>query len=258
MTHASEQKTNDHELIATYGNKNGQIHTDLKAAKATKELPENTEKTGDKQINEAITAFRRKTDITLRDPISGLLNCDGFMKTYRETFSFRTDTKGPLHADEHGMLLLLDIQGFPLIEDVYGDAVAQNCLREVGDILGHFLQGEDAGGRLRDDQFIVLMRNTSLHRAMERLHKLSSGLTGVEVKAGTTRISLKVNIGLKPFRPGDTAEAILAGADLYKQTMIEEDRILNKTRDAGKRRHSGYRSDQKLNRGSQTMRQAMS
>ena len=175
-------------------------------------------------------AFRQKTDITQRDVISGLLTCDGFMRQYREAFCYRSDTQGPLHADERGMLVLFDINDFDLIKNVYGAVVAQNCLREVGDILGQFLDVEKDdhkchryAGRLRADQFALLMRDVPLGKALEALHDLSSALNGVSVKAGTTKIDLKINLGLKPYLPGDTAEAILAGADLYKTTMIEED-----------------------------------
>ena len=257
MTQTLEKHKDKHDLVATRRTKGKPAKADLRAQPAR---PNNARagSSNTKQQQEAISAFRQKIDMTLRDPISGLLNCDGFMKLYREAFSFRNDTQGPLHCDEHGLLLLLDIENYPLIEDVYGDAVAQNCLREIGDILNRFVKQEDVVGRLRDDQFALMMRNTSLHQAMERLHKLSSSLIGVEVKAGTTRISLKVNIGLKPFRPGDTAEATLAGADLYKQTMIEEDRVLDKQRAIKTRGLNTSRSDQQVNRGNQTVRQAMS
>mgnify|MGYP006444931665 CR=1 FL=1 len=175
-------------------------------------------------------APRRSVDLTQRDPLTGLLKCDGFMRKFREAFSFRNDMQGPLHADESGLLLLLDIENFHLIQNVYGRSVAQNCLREIGDILGGFVQKYGAkhniAGRLRNDEFGLLMRDISLDEALQCLHELSARLNDITVKAGTTEIDLSVNIGLKPYRSGDTAEVTLAGADLYKQALTEEDHLM--------------------------------
>lgn len=206
---------------------------------------------------------RRCVDFTQRDPLTGLLTCDGFMRKYREAFSFRNETQGPLHADEKGLLLLLDIENFSLIQNVYGRSVAQNCLREIGDILGDFVEKYGAthniAGRLRNDEFGLLMRDISLDEALECLHKLSALLNGITVKAGMTDIDLLVNIGLKPYRSGDTAEATLAGADLYKEALIEEDRILKENKKTAPK--SGKKttySSSSQNRENHAARHAMS
>lgn len=190
-------------------------------------------------------SLKHKIDITQRDVITGLLTHEGFMKGYRETFSYRSDTQGPCHADENGMLVLLSIDNYDLIENVYGRSVAYNCLREIGEILGQFLKGDDIAGRLHRDEFALLMRDISLHCALERLHKLSTRLRDLNIKVGTSRIELKINVGLKPYKQGFTAENVMTDASMYRQRMIDEDKAMDA-------------SMSHTNRGNQDMRHAVS
>lgn len=196
--------------------------------------------------NQSKNLLRYDIDIADRDALSGLLTNVGFMRVYRDTFSYRTDTQGPLHADENGMLILLGITDFELIESVYGRSAAMNCLREVGRILHDFCTDTDKAGRLRRDEFAILMRNIDVNDALERLHHLSAQFNTMRIQSGPIRINFKVNIGLKPYKPGHTAEEILAGADLYRHAMIEEDRQMANL------------SSKKVNRGNHNRRLKMS
>lgn len=173
-------------------------------------------------------------DITKRDPVSGCHNNTSFMKQYNDIFSFRNDIKGPLHADEQGMLILIDICNFDLIENVYGRSVALNCLREMGSTLVNFLSEKDFAGRLRAGEFAVVLRQAGMDRCLERLHALMRDIRDLHIKARSIQIDLKIDIGLKPYKPGDSAISIMAGADMYKQTMIEEDRHLEDNSGSGK------------------------
>ena len=169
-------------------------------------------------------------DISQRDALSGTLTRRAFLKVFQETFSYRSDSQGPLHADAPGMLCLIEIQKYHVIKNVYGSGVAMNCLREVGDILRSFCQedtdGDIVAGRLEGSKFAILIRNSKSSKSMQYLHNLAIRFRGAHIVAGLNRINLEIDLGLKPYNSGDQAKETMAGADLFKHVMQEEDRQL--------------------------------
>lgn len=95
-------------------------------------------------------------------------------------------------------LLLIHMDNFNGIDEVYGTAVAERVLRRVSDTLKAELRGEDLVGRLNQDEFVILIpatTDTDLEALAERI-RLHIREIGVEVDGPPHTIrGITVSIG---------------------------------------------------------------
>jgi len=96
---------------------------------------------------------------------------------------------GVRHKD-HGAALLIDLDGFKPVNDIYGHETGDAVLVEIAERLRAIVRSEDVVGRLGGDEFIVL------------LHRL--GADEREARAKVQRISEKLIDSVKiPFEISD-------------------------------------------------------
>ena len=96
-------------------------------------------------------------------------------------------------------LLLIDLDGFKLINDELGHATGDSVLSEIGARLSSVVRHGDLVGRLGGDEFVVLCEDVKpeeVDRVVERLHAaLREPLTG---RASQTRVTGSIGIVLYP------------------------------------------------------------
>lgn len=61
------------------------------------------------------------------------------------------------HPDEPGLVLLLDLDNFKQINDVFGHIEGDNFLIELAEKLRHFCRSTDVISRLGGDEFMIFM-----------------------------------------------------------------------------------------------------
>ncbi|WNF37383.1 sensor domain-containing diguanylate cyclase [Bacillaceae bacterium IKA-2] len=84
---------------------------------------------------------------------------DLFSRTYLyDNFNFIADK---------GTLMLIDLDRFKEVNDVYGHDVGDKVLREVGKRIKDFLDGNSLGARLGGDEFVILFPNLQDHTQIE-------------------------------------------------------------------------------------------
>lgn len=81
------------------------------------------------------------------DPLSGVLN--------RQTFIRRT--RRALAASRSGMLLLMDADFFKQINDKYGHATGDDCIKAIGHRLNWHLRDNDLAGRIGGEEFAIFL-----------------------------------------------------------------------------------------------------
>lgn len=111
-------------------------------------------------------------------------------------------------ADARFTLVMLDLDGFKLVNDQYGHAAGDQMLCEVGKALISALRTQDTIARLGGDEFCVIAPETESPRALadKIVTAVSGAVTGYE--------SLQTSIGLSVFpEDGTTIELLLRTAD---------------------------------------------
>ena len=142
-------------------------------------------------------------DVALSDPLTGVAN--------RRLLMARAEYEIARHARESRSfaVVMLDLDGFKLLNDRFGHAAGDELLCDVASSLSHAVRGQDTVARIGGDEFCVLAPETNgygIPRLTNRIGRAVAGATaGVE-----TRACLGVSIFPDD---GETAAALLHAAD---------------------------------------------
>lgn len=138
----------------------------------------------------------------LTDPLTGLANRR--MLTSMAAYEIARHHR----ADARFTLVMLDLDGFKLVNDRYGHAAGDQMLCDVGTALTRVLRTQDTIARLGGDEFCVIAPETENPRVLAEkiVTAVSEAVTGYE--------SLQTSIGLSVFpEDGTTFELLLRTAD---------------------------------------------
>lgn len=161
------------------------------------------------EIVRRIAAERRAHALANTDPLTGLANRRQFEQALREAIA------APPGADSVHAVLLLDLNGFKSVNDVYGHPAGDDVLVEVARRLLAAMRQGDLLARLGGDEFAIIARhlagpeaaNSIAIRVMKCLDPT------VDIRSAQHRIGTGVGIALVP-RDGTDAEDILRKADI--------------------------------------------
>lgn len=149
--------------------------------------------------------LRRKA---LTDPLTGLLNADGFRRQVSESLA--------READRQGTLLYLDLDNFKPVNDRFGHAAGDAVLRQTGARMRAELRPFDPVARLGGDEFAVWLSDVTSAEAERIASRLKAALSApLNVREWAATISdLSAAIGAAESRETDWQFApLLALAD---------------------------------------------
>ncbi|MGO4960397.1 diguanylate cyclase domain-containing protein [Jeotgalibaca porci] len=116
-------------------------------------------------------------------------------------------------------LLLIDIDGFKLINDKYGHAVGDYVLIVISDRLRKFVRKTDKVGRIGGDEFMVYLQDIATPEHVEALIEKLREKISYPIEYQNHTISISVSIGWAVAHAGTAFEQIYARADeaMYQQ-----------------------------------------
>lgn len=144
----------------------------------------------------------------LHDPLTDLANRSLFFDRLRQAIhAARRD-----HT--HVALVMLDVDGFKVINDTRGHAAGDAVLKEVGSRLRLGLRATDSAARLGGDEFAWILPRVADRRAVEAMvrKRLSVAQEPVNVEGGEIEVALSAGIAMFPG-DGDDADKLLRSAD---------------------------------------------
>lgn len=152
--------------------------------------------------------IRELEQLSTRDELTGLLNRRGF----QEVFAREMDRTQRGHS-EGGLMILIDLDNFKTINDLYGHAAGDAALRLVSRTLENNSRVMDGCARLGGDEFILLLTNTDREKCLARAQNLIKQLNSLSLIWYGAEIPVRASLGLKEYKKGDTTENILGDAD---------------------------------------------
>lgn len=143
---------------------------------------------------------------SLTDPLTGLANRKSFDSTLADAVA----------AAEPFALLLADIDRFKKFNDDFGHLIGDQVLRLVATTIKPRLKGLDTAARYGGEEIAIILPQTALEGARVVAENIRSAvMTRDLVKRSTGeklgRITLSVGVAI--WRPGDSAQALIARAD---------------------------------------------
>ena len=162
-----------------------------------------------------------------RDGLTGLANRRRFSSALEDWSAQARSNGTPLS------LLILDLDHFKAINDQYGHARGDACLRAfAGRLQAAFAAEDELVARLGGEEFGVLLRETSLQQAFTRAEAFRAGLAADPLDTGDgdgVGLALRVSIGVAAFEPGlhHDADALYHAADtaLYEAKASGRDAV---------------------------------
>jgi diguanylate cyclase (GGDEF)-like protein len=150
--------------------------------------------------------FRRLATV---DPLTGLHNRRNAEQLLASEMARAQRYNQPL------AVLMMDLDGFKQINDLYGHATGDVVLREFSSRLRSAIRGSDTAMRMGGDEFLVLLPGT----LPEEVQHLVRRLDKIAVTVGQTVIDVTFSAGSAGCVTGETPAQILERADraLYAQ-----------------------------------------
>jgi diguanylate cyclase (GGDEF)-like protein len=148
-------------------------------------------------------------DQSIRDPLTALFN-----RRYLEIVA----EKELALAHRHGRsmaVIMLDVDHFKKFNDVYGHAAGDAALVSVAGYISRNLREGDWAFRYGGEEFIILMRETSVEAALAKAESLCSGIAAVPLALGSTQlpnVTASLGVAIYPSN-GGTLEDLLQSAD---------------------------------------------
>lgn len=127
------------------------------------------------------------------DPITGLFNQTRF---YNELSRSLQDLR---KYEREGVLAIVDIDQFKLINSQYNNEVGDNYLMHIGNILKQFIRQGDIISRITSDKFAIMMPEISIEEAKEMLNNLVTEVSENKMHYKGAKIAATISVGLVNF-----------------------------------------------------------
>jgi two-component system cell cycle response regulator len=170
-----------------------------------------------------VARSQKLLQLATRDPLTGLFN-RGYVD---DRFAVELS-----RARRYGNVLtiaVIDADRFKLLNDTYGHQAGDQVLRKIGLLLQDSFRQSDTAGRYGGEEFVVILPETDLEAAEQKLESLRESVASAPVMLGPHKESVQITIsaGLACF-PDDGKDA----AELF---ALADERMFQAKRDGRNR-----------------------
>jgi diguanylate cyclase (GGDEF)-like protein len=160
-----------------------------------------------------LISLRDSRDLIVSDALTGLANRTGL------------DNAVNLAVRQHEQmaLLLIDLDGFKLINDGYGHAAGDTVLVEFAHLLRSTVRTDDVAARIGGDEFVVLLTDVATpEQATIAADRILAAAAASPVRLGDDTVPIRASIGIAPGRAQDSTKELIRRADV---AMYQSKRI---------------------------------
>jgi len=152
--------------------------------------------------------------IAVVDPLTGLANRNGI----ESALEFR------LAQRRRFCLMMLDLNDFKKLNDVYGHLAGDQLLKQFAAELKGVFRATDCVGRWAGDEFVVVLdgAQAEANEFAARVRKWVFGNYTVESAKEKRKVHMEAAVGVTEWQPGETRAALLGRADklMYEQKKV--------------------------------------
>ena len=141
------------------------------------------------------------------DALTGLYNHEYILSILRRTLE--EDTL----AGQPTSVMMADLDHFKEINDSHGHPVGDKVLMEVSRRLGTAVRDFDSLGRYGGEEFLIVLKNTSLSTALSVAERIREHISAGPVSLHGTMVDVTISVGVAVVHPGDEADDLVSRAD---------------------------------------------
>jgi len=160
---------------------------------------------------------------SIRDPLTGLFNRRFMMETLANELSRAERNATPLSV------VIFDLDGLKEINDQYGHNLGDEALCSVSHLLKAKTRISDTACRYGGDEFILILSNTTLASARQRMRELreETKQKAIEHEGNVIKLTLSIGIAEYPTH-GSTGQELIKAADiaLYRAKQAGRDQVM--------------------------------
>ncbi|WMD22903.1 GGDEF domain-containing protein [Achromobacter seleniivolatilans] len=167
---------------------------------------------------------------SLSEQMQAALTFDSLTHAYSRR-SILDELDHELHRCDRGggkfAVLVLDIDHFKSINDRYGHAAGDTALRHYAQVVQNAVRGSDRFGRMGGEEFVLLMYDCDPARALVQAQRVCDALRDTPLYLQGVEVPMTTSGGVATYQMGDSADVILARADvaLYRAKEQGRDRV---------------------------------
>ena len=165
-----------------------------------------------------ITSFKTQAQT---DVLTGLSNRRAFDATLARSLAGWRRTK---HAFS---LMLIDVDNFKRVNDVYGHLAGDHVLLCLGEVITDSLRESDFAARFGGEEFVVIFPDTYLHYAATAAKRLLVDLRTRHFQFESKKLRITASIGIASITWQDDGASLCHRADqaLYAAKAAGRDRV---------------------------------
>jgi len=141
---------------------------------------------------------------TGRDQLSGIANRRSITAALLNAMAYANRYSHPLSV------AMVDLDMLSEINSGLGRKAGDKAIQTVAGVFTDTLRMPDRAGRFGDEEFLVLLPNTTIKNGVKIAERIRTGVKGAQGGAGSRKIPLTVSIGVSQFRKGEDMERFLS------------------------------------------------
>jgi two-component system, cell cycle response regulator len=157
-----------------------------------------------------VARSQKLLQMATRDPLTGL-----FSRGYVDD-RFSVELSRARRYDKVLTIAVIDADRFKLLNDTHGHQAGDLALRKIGALLHDTFRQSDTAGRYGGEEFVVILPETEMAAAQQKLESLRERVAGAPIALSTTgeKVQVTISAGLASFpQDGGTASELFALAD---------------------------------------------
>ncbi len=143
----------------------------------------------------------------LHDPLTELPNREAYNERVEAEWQRWQRYNHPL------TLAVCDLDHFKKINDNFGHQAGDRVLKVISRSIAKRLREVDFFGRYGGEEFVVILPETSLEKAVAVLEKIRAAIANTAFNYKEEPLAITLSMGITEFRAGDTTESVFARAD---------------------------------------------
>jgi diguanylate cyclase len=174
--------------------------------------------------NKQLTVFSEQiTRLANYDELTGILNRRSIWLLIEE--QIRPERQG---REESVFVALLDLDHFKFINDRFGHGVGDEVLRLFSEMIQALLRKEDVFGRYGGEEFLLLLRASSMQQAQAIVERIRTSIAEGEWHQVAPDLQVTVSVGIAAFRAGESIRELISRADvgLYEAKRGGRNRVV--------------------------------
>lgn len=168
-------------------------------------------------------ANRRLTDLSIRDPLTGLFNRRFLVEELNRALSAEGIKARPF------ALAMIDLDNFKHVNDGHGHLIGDRLLIEIAEGLAGSVRSDDIVCRFGGDEFLVVLFGVKDGLARERAEALAETVRTIGARFNED-VRVTASVGVTVAVPGESVEDVIKRADdlAYLAKRASGDRVMDR------------------------------